>query len=92
MGKDFGPAFRGAKKVYLLDIYPAGERPMRGVSSAIVEKSLRRSRVPVEYLGDRGELLERVVAETKPGEILATLGAGDVSRIGPEFLEVYGRG
>jgi UDP-N-acetylmuramate--alanine ligase len=79
--KAFGPAFRGADRVLVTDIYPAGERPMRGVTRDLVLRSL--SSAGVSAAPFTGAL--EVAKELRTGDVLLTIGAGDVWKIGEDL-------
>jgi UDP-N-acetylmuramate--alanine ligase len=78
--------FADADVLYLMDIYPAGEDPITGVTSKRLAKEILRHH-PVRYIAEREELLAVLKKETKAGDLLLTLGAGDVWKIGEAFLE-----
>ena len=80
--RDFGPAFRGADRVFVTDIYPAGEKPIAGVGSKLVLRSLAKAGVPAEPF--RGAL--DIARELKAGDVVLTVGAGDVWKIGSDLL------
>ncbi|PIU19997.1 MAG: UDP-N-acetylmuramate--L-alanine ligase [Elusimicrobia bacterium CG08_land_8_20_14_0_20_59_10] len=79
--KDFARAFPGADRVYLMDIYPAGEKPIPGVSSARLLAELRRSGLKAEAFPGSLELSK----ELRSGDVLLTVGAGDVWKTGEEI-------
>ena len=83
---DFARSFEGAGKVYLVDIYSAGEKPIPGVSSRELRQRVEQQ-TPCEYFQDPVRLVDRLVEESRPGEILITMGAGDVWKVGEMFLE-----
>jgi len=72
-----------AEKVYLMPIYPAGEKPLKGVSSILIAKNIKKKNWE---MWDENSSLSNLIEELKPGDILLTLGAGDVWKIGEEFL------
>ena len=78
--------FRAANRLYLVDIYPAGEAPVSGVSSAVLADRLKPV-IPVRYFPDRNQLVRTLASETKAGDLVLTLGAGDVGLIGQELLD-----
>ncbi|MBI5210428.1 MAG: UDP-N-acetylmuramate--L-alanine ligase [Elusimicrobia bacterium] len=78
----FGPAFRRADFVHVMDIYPAGEKPIRGVTSGLILDSLRRARVRCAPFVSALE----VARELGAGDVVLTLGAGDVWKIGEDLL------
>ncbi len=78
--------FEAAQQVYLMDVYGAGERPLAGVDSERLAKriSLRR---PVAHLSSPEALLDTLKKDVGPGDLILTMGAGDVWKIGERFLE-----
>jgi UDP-N-acetylmuramate--alanine ligase len=83
LAKEFGPVFGQADRLKLLDIYPAGEQPIKGVTSRLIAESVQKS-------GKRAEFYEGVNGlsdELTRGDIVLTLGAGDVWKIGEQLLE-----
>ena len=65
-----------------MDIYSAGEDPLPGVSSATIAEESRDS----IYLSDRDRVIAEVAQWAEPGDLILTLGAGDVTEIGPKIL------
>jgi len=84
---DFFTAFTDADKVILMDIYPAGEKPLNGINSEVLLKGIKDSVKDITYIKERGEILNYLDEELKKGDTLITLGAGDVWKIGEEFLK-----
>ncbi len=90
---EFLSAFDDADVVYLMDIYPAGEDPIADVSSRrLYEAMLKRGHLEVHYLGDERYPAFRLAAETVPGDLVVTLGAGDVYRFGEELMAALAAG
>ena len=89
LAEEFGGAFNDADVVYLMDIFSAGEMPIPGVSGKLVANSVAKngSVAEVNYVPNRRELISRLVADLKPGDLLITMGAGDVTLVGPAFVE-----
>ena len=85
---EFIDAFGDADKVLLMDIYPAGEKPLPGVNSDLLYRGIKEINVPVEYIEDRDQVQSCLDMELKGGDILLTLGAGDVWKEGEEFVRV----
>jgi UDP-N-acetylmuramate--alanine ligase len=86
LADQFAPALKEADAVVLLDIYPAGEKPIRGVSSDWFAGRLRSKNVNVVRAPKAR--IEAVVAKTmRPGDVFLTLGAGDVWKIGETLLK-----
>lgn len=82
LAREFGAAFRQADHVYVMDIYAAGEKPLAGVTSRMILDSLRRSRVSCAPYAAAVDM----VRELKPGDLVVTLGAGDVWKAGEDLL------
>ncbi len=79
--EEYGHAFGDVDLVVVTDIYSAGERPIENVSSRLVVESIRRnSNVEVAELGDLDRTIEWLKKEVRPGDVIITLGAGDVTR------------
>jgi UDP-N-acetylmuramate--alanine ligase len=90
--KDFGCAFADADRVVVTDIYGAGEEPVPGVTGKLVADAVcaRLPGRPVAYLPHRTELLDYLEHVTRRGDVLLTLGAGDITTVGEEFLSRQG--
>jgi len=78
--------FANADKLYLIDIYSAGEAPIPGVNSEALAQQISKHR-EVIYLKDQQQILDTLWETVQSGDLLLTLGAGDVWKIGEEFLE-----
>lgn len=85
---DFALSFGAADRLYLLDIYAASEAPIEGVNSAELLRKIREAGLlKAEHISDRKKLVEAVLADSKQGDVVITLGAGDVYKTGEELLE-----
>jgi UDP-N-acetylmuramate--alanine ligase len=80
---EFGRALDAADEVFVLDVYGAREQPLTGVSGASVAEHVS---VPVRYLPDFSAVAEEVAAAAGPGDVVVTMGAGDVTLLGPEIV------
>ncbi|NLI99317.1 UDP-N-acetylmuramate--L-alanine ligase [bacterium] len=87
--KLFGPAFTETDEVVLTDIYKASERPIPGVSSELIEQSIKKAapKVSVQVMSDRKKIVEYFSQTLNPGDVFLTLGAGDVWKIGSVIIE-----
>lgn len=84
---DFGAALAEADVVVVMDVYAAREDPMPGVSGALVAEAARAHGAPyVVFVPDDASVPDLVVGLLAPGDLLLTVGAGDVTRIGPAVL------
>ena len=81
--KEFGKSFSDADYVKVLEIYAAGEKPIKGVSSELILGSLKKNKCKAENFKDIPSLL----ASLSPESIVLTLGAGDVWKKGEELLQ-----
>jgi UDP-N-acetylmuramate--alanine ligase len=81
----FGEALRGADSVFLAEIYPAREQPIEGVTSDLVAISTKRSGRLVTWQGPRSDLAEALAKFVIDGDVVITIGAGDITRTGPEL-------
>lgn len=87
--EEFPFAFSGVDLLYVLDIYPAGEAPIRGINSEALVKEINNKIGNVaHYRPDRDKLLVELSATLKKGDVLLTLGAGDVWKIWEELLKI----
>jgi UDP-N-acetylmuramate--alanine ligase len=86
--QEFLTAFNQADVLVVLDIYPAGEAPIPGVSAADLAEGIRaHGHRNVTYLGsDRQRIVDYVCEISRPGDLVLTLGAGDVSQLGSDIL------
>jgi UDP-N-acetylmuramate--alanine ligase len=80
---EFGRALDGADEVFVLDVYGAREQPLPGVSGASVAEQVS---VPVHYLPDFSTVAQLVADAAGPGDVIVTMGAGDVTLLGPEIV------
>jgi UDP-N-acetylmuramate--alanine ligase len=85
---EFIDAFVDADKVVLMDIYPAGEKPLPGVNSDLLFRGIRDTGKDIEYIEDREKVLNYLDREIRDADTLLTLGAGDVWKMGEQFLEM----
>ena len=83
---EFGAALAAADRGFLTEIYPAREQPIAGVSSTLVRAGVERAGGQVAWLGARDALAEALAGAVQDGDVVLTLGAGDITRTGPELL------
>jgi UDP-N-acetylmuramate--alanine ligase len=85
---DFSGAFSDADMLVVLDIYPAGEQPIEGVTSAALLQKIKKSgHENALYKNDRVEAIEYITTAVQKGDIVLTLGAGNVWKTGEALLE-----
>jgi UDP-N-acetylmuramate--alanine ligase len=84
-GDALGRELAAADVVVVAPIYAAREQPLPGVTAAMVADGARAAgRVPV--LAERDVLAARVVEQVRPGDVVLTLGAGDITQVGRDLL------
>lgn len=91
-GAALGRALAAADAVIVLPIYAAREQPIPGVTAAVVADGVRGAGATVTLVEDRAAVARCVAQTTRPGDVVFTLGAGDVTRVGPEVLALLGEG
>jgi UDP-N-acetylmuramate--alanine ligase len=85
---DFLTAFDDAEKLFLTEIYPAGEERIEGVSAEALFQALRRrGHLDVEYRPSREALTAALLDVLRPGDLLVVLGAGDITKTGEEVMQ-----
>jgi UDP-N-acetylmuramate--alanine ligase len=86
--QEFLTAFNQADVLVVMDIYPAGEAPIPGVTAVDLADGIRaHGHRNVTYLGnDRARIVDHVCEISRPGDLILTLGAGDVSQLGSDIL------
>lgn len=92
---EFGDALGVADNIVLLDVYSAGEPPIPGVSGRTLLESLLRihPRAQAAYLPHRADIVPYIASRATPGDLIMTLGAGDVTAVGPQIAaELAARG
>jgi len=90
LGRQFGESFSGAGLVVVTDVYAAGEEPEPGVTGKLVADSIQECDPSKEvvYLESRAELARGVVGLLEPGDLVITMGAGDITDCAREILEM----
>ncbi len=85
---DFGKSFVDADEIFLTEIYPAGETPIEGVSSRLIADSIKKyNNIDVQIIEHFEDIAEIVAAVANSGDIIVTLGAGDIYKAGKLILD-----
>ena len=85
--EQFGPAFAGADRVVITDVFGAREPPVPGVTGELVAAATRRSvEVPVDYVPHRADLAGFLANRVEPGDLVLTMGAGDITALPEELV------
>jgi UDP-N-acetylmuramate--alanine ligase len=82
--EEFATALSLADQVFVLDVYGARELPIPGVSGALIAREITK---PVKYEPDMSQVARQVAAQTSPGDVVITMGAGDVTMLTPQILD-----
>ncbi len=85
--EEFGKVWGDAAQVWVLDVYPAGEAPIPGISGQTVVESARAAGARHVAFATAADAVEQIAAEARPGDVVITLGAGDVWKLGDAVLE-----
>jgi UDP-N-acetylmuramate--alanine ligase len=80
----FGQALSAADEVFVLDVYPAREDPEPGVTGALIADAMPAGRA--SFCLDADALPAMIADAAKPGDVVLTMGAGDVTRLGPRIV------
>lgn len=87
---EFIACFEEADRVILTDIYSAGEAPLEGVTTERLAASLRQKWGEKLLYFPRGGLEEAIARQACPSDVILTIGAGDVTRVGEPLLRLLG--
>ena len=86
--REFGASFHQADVLVVTDVYPAREQPIPGVSGELVARAAReQGHRRVVYIPHKEQLAQELERIAGPGDIVITLGAGDVHKYGEEYLK-----
>lgn len=82
---EFGAALSDADALFLCDIYPAREQPIPGVTSQLIGDAAARAQRPPMWTGPREEAASALAQFVQAGDVVLTVGAGDITKTGPEL-------
>jgi len=84
---EFGKALKACDLALVMDVYPSREKALPGVTGELVAEAARAAGHPnVVYLPDRSAIVASLAERLEKGDLLVTMGAGDVVRLGEEYL------
>ncbi len=90
--QEFVTSFHRADNLIMCNIYPAGEKPIEGVSAqALLEAIKQHGQRNTHFIGDLVSEPEALLEILKPGDLLITLGAGSIVRVGEQVLDLLER-
>ena len=86
---EFGAAFDKADSVTFMDVYPAGEAPVPGVSGkTFLNVGLEHEGHPqADFVAHRVDVVPHLMDKLQPGDLVITMGAGDVTAMGPQIID-----
>jgi UDP-N-acetylmuramate--alanine ligase len=85
VGEQFGPVFGAADEVIVTGIYAADEPPLPGVDAGIIVRAVSAHR-PVRFVPDLTDAAALLAAEVRPGDLVLTVGAGDVWKVADDLV------
>ena len=83
--REFGLALSGADRVVVTDVYASREAPIPGVTGELVADAVSRTRNEVFYASHRADLAALLAALVEPGDLVLTMGAGDITLVPTEL-------
>ncbi|MGH3665088.1 MAG: UDP-N-acetylmuramate--L-alanine ligase, partial [Egibacteraceae bacterium] len=92
LSAELGHALAAADVAVVTDVYAAGEVPVPGVTGTLVAAAAREAGVPTHFVPATSGLPAAVAALVADGDLVLTLGAGDITEVGPQLLRALGDG
>lgn len=88
---DFATSFNEADLLFVSEVYPAGEEPLPGIGGERLAEAVRAcGHRDVSFVSDRKELAKALADRLREGDLVITLGAGDISQTPAELLRLLG--
>jgi len=85
---EFLTAFEGADRLVLTEIYPAGEDPIAGATGeALYQAMKRKGHMELAFVPDKNQIAAQIAGKLNPGDMVLTLGAGDIYKVGDALVE-----
>ena len=89
MQHEFGSAFLPADLLVLTDIYAAGEKPIPGIDGTVIKEEVeQQTQQKVTYIQDRTKIARYLCEISEPGDLIITMGAGNIYQVGEELIEI----
>ncbi|MEX0929079.1 MAG: UDP-N-acetylmuramate--L-alanine ligase, partial [Balneolales bacterium] len=86
--KEFGASFFDAEVLIVTDVYPAREEPIEGVTGHLIAEAAQTTgHRNVHYVENKNEISSRLKEISEPGDIIITMGAGDIYKAGEAFTD-----
>ncbi len=91
--KDFGLSFFDAEVCVITDVYPSREEPIEGVTGKLIADAAKEyGHRKVHYVKEKEDLPGQLKELVKPGDVVITMGAGDIYKYGEQFVEALKKG
>jgi UDP-N-acetylmuramate--alanine ligase len=84
---EFATSFGNADSLFVLDIYPASEQPIPGITAQMLTEKIAASGHPAMYVSSFSDAVAAAVSVAEAGDVILTLGAGSVYQLGPQIVE-----
>jgi UDP-N-acetylmuramate--alanine ligase len=84
--REFACALCASDVVFLTGIYAAREKPIEGITSQLIAGAFGGEQHRLRWHGERAALLEALSEDVKPGDVVITMGAGDITHVAPDLL------
>ncbi len=88
----FGSPLAEADRIFVTDVYSAGERPQPGVTGRLVAEAVRASGGDTTYIEHLADVPDRLAGQLEAGDTLILMGAGDVATIWDQIADRFGNG
>jgi UDP-N-acetylmuramate--alanine ligase len=83
---DFARALSAADVLFLTEIYPSRERPIPGVTASLIADAVAPAGGILAWRGERAQLARALATAVREGDVVITMGAGDITQSGPELV------
>ena len=88
---DFFTAFNDSDELIITDIYSAGEEPIENIDSRLIYEGVKKyGHKSVFHIRDQSEIVDFLMSIIQKGDLILTLGAGNISSVGDELLSKLG--
>ncbi len=92
MRDEFGAAFDGADTVTFMDVYSAGEAPVPGITGkTFLAPVVEHGHGGTRYVPRRIDVVPAMIEVAEPGDLIITMGAGDVTAVAAQLVDELGR-
>lgn len=85
---EFAEALKQSDIIFITDVYPAREEPIPGISGELICEALKElNHQKVFYVADKNKLSGEIIKLLKPGDMVITIGAGDIWKVGNQIVD-----